>query len=254
MRISVKKNPPLTILSFIPTQKYNVLDKNSIIELIDKLDNIYKDDSKYLVIQSESNDFGAGIDYGELLRATQDKEYAVTLVNLLKELYYKFANSPKITIAVVRGLVVGAFLELLLLMDYVIAHKESKFSIPAAKLGLIPPLTITLGTKILGYRNVFRLAFTCEELTAEEALKIGLVSRLSDDLDKTLEELINSLNYSSPLALSVMRRIIVSEIIKGIDEAFEQLSLILHSKEASDGIVSSITKSHPPWYSRFSKS
>jgi len=254
VRISVKINPPLTILSFIPTQKYNVLNKNNIVEFIDKLDFAYKENSRYIVIQSESKDFGAGIDYSELLRATKDKEYAITLANLLKELYYKIATSPKIMIALVRGLVVGAFLEILMLMDYVIAHKDARFSMPASKLGLIPPITITLGVKLLGYRNVFRLAFRCEELSAEEASKIGLVSKVSEDLNKDLEELVNTLSLSSPLALSTMRRLVMEDLIKDMDKAFEQLSLLLYSREASEGIISSLTKSNPPWYSRFSQS
>ena len=86
---------------------------------------------------------------------------------------------PKPTIAMIRGYCIGGGMGLALCCDLRICSDNSKFAVPAAKLGLgygykgIKKLVDVVGPSFA--KEIF---FTARQFTAEEALKMGLVNRV----------------------------------------------------------------------------
>ncbi|MEM0232381.1 MAG: enoyl-CoA hydratase/isomerase family protein, partial [Candidatus Methanomethyliaceae archaeon] len=78
-------------------------------------------------------------------------------------------------IGMVNGLAYGGGFEMLLLMDIVIATKDSKFALPEINLGLIPPIALSIGYSVLGLKQANRLALIGESIDSYEAQRIGLV-------------------------------------------------------------------------------
>jgi len=86
---------------------------------------------------------------------------------------------PKPTIAAVHGYVVGGGFEMALLCDLVIAADDARFSYPETGLAMIPGVAGTQTTpRALGVGRALDLILTGRWLNAEEALRIGVVSRI----------------------------------------------------------------------------
>src|SRR5918992_214469 len=86
---------------------------------------------------------------------------------------------PRSTIALIQGFAVGAGLEVAAACDLRYASAESRFGIPIARLGPTVDLRNALRLiRLVGPSRVKEMLFTAELISAEEALRIGLIDRL----------------------------------------------------------------------------
>ena len=90
-----------------------------------------------------------------------------------------FLECRKPTIAAVNGAAVGIGMEFALLCDLRLASEHAKFSQMYVKLGLMADVTgYWRLPQLVGYAKAAELLFTGDLVTAEEALRIGLVSQV----------------------------------------------------------------------------
>jgi enoyl-CoA hydratase/carnithine racemase len=82
------------------------------------------------------------------------------------------------TVALVKGLALGGGCELAALCDTVLAHEDASFGFPEIGLGLFPPVACAYFPKMHGYQTTMRLILIGETITAQEALRLGLVHQL----------------------------------------------------------------------------
>ncbi|BDC00217.1 enoyl-CoA hydratase/isomerase family protein [Saccharolobus caldissimus] len=251
MGIEVEEHEKYFLLKFSPyEEKYNLFNIRFMTEMIDTLSFLSENKSKkFLIIRGEDN-FGAGADIKELLKATEDHEFAITFFTYMREIFHKLLDINKIVISQVKKIAYGASMELLLLSDYVISEKDVKFAAPGVKLGVFPPVLSSIGSFIIGYNNVKRLAMLGEVINADEAKSIGLVHIISDNFDKDTATLINNLIKSSPSSLLYVKRNMLRPFRQYMDKAFEDLIVQIQSEEAREGILSFINKTNPPWFSQ----
>ncbi|WP_231112451.1 enoyl-CoA hydratase/isomerase family protein [Stygiolobus azoricus] len=143
--------------------RLNAFDEESWKELGDKVRTANNDRKvKVVVLTGEGRAFSAGDDIfamAELKDADDAKKFFNTLYYAVESLI----ELEKPLICAVNGLAYGGGCEILLFCDVVVGSKESKFSIPEAKLGLIPPMAISVGHKYWG-KAVNRLAITGKPL------------------------------------------------------------------------------------------
>lgn len=111
---------------------------------------------------------------------------------------------PKPIIAMVNGLALGAGMELAMACDMIIASEAAKFGQPEIKVGLIPGGG---GTQVLprlvGEKRAKELVFTGNIISADEAMRIGLINRVvpKEKLRESVEELVVNLLQKSPIIL-----------------------------------------------------
>src|SRR5258708_28726599 len=143
----------------------------------------------------------------------------------------------KPTVACIRGYCIGGGVNVAISCDIRIASSNSVFSIPATRLGLgyrysaMKNLTDLVGP---GYaKDIF---FTARRLDAAEALRIGLVNRVSepDGLDALLAEYTTAITTGAPLTIKAGKRII-RDVLKneGADMELAR-KLILDCFESED--------------------
>jgi len=90
-----------------------------------------------------------------------------------------FLECRKPTIAAVNGAAVGIGMDFALLCDLRLASEHAKFSQMYVKLGLMADVTgYWRLPQLVGYAKAAELLFTGDLVTAEEALRIGLVSQV----------------------------------------------------------------------------
>ncbi len=127
---------------------------------------------------------------------------------------------PKPTIAMIRGYCIGGGVGLALCCDLRICSDNSKFGVPAAKLGLgygfkgIKKLVDVVGPSFA--KEIF---FTARQFSAAEAQTMGLVSRVlpADELEKYVKDYADTISGNAPLTVNSVKYI-VGEAVKSASE------------------------------------
>jgi len=127
---------------------------------------------------------------------------------------------PKPTIAMIRGYCIGGGVGLALCCDMRICSDNSKFGVPAAKLGLgygykgIKKLVDLVGPSFA--KEIF---FTARQFTAAEALQMGLVNRVlpEAELEKFVRDYADTISGNAPLTVNSVKYI-VGEVLKSESE------------------------------------
>ena len=128
----------------------------------------------------------------------------------------KLANFATPVVAMIRGYCIGGGLAIALNTDIRIATEQSKFGIPAAKLGLGYGFeAVKTLESIVGPSHAKDILFTARFLEAKEALSIGLVNFMvgSELLEQTVIEYANKIVTNAPLTIRAVKKT-VSEVVK----------------------------------------
>jgi enoyl-CoA hydratase len=113
---------------------------------------------------------------------------------------------PMPAIAVVQGAALGSGVEIAAACDFIVALPDAMFGTPEALRGTVGA-TQRL-PRVLGKRLAKDLMFTGRRLTAEEALRIGFVSRISKDVEKEISEIAKTILAAPPSAMRLAKRCI----------------------------------------------
>lgn len=200
-----KKDHALWITINRPDKK-NAQDAQTRSEIVEALQLGCDDDDVYvMVITGAGDDFCAGGDAGKFPQNPVAFMEMIGLQTKGKKRPIEIAREiPKPIIAMVKGLALGAGMELAMACDIIVASDDARFGQPEIRLGLIPGGG---GTQILprlvGEKKAKELVMTGNIISAQEAFEIGLVNRVvpSATLQKSVEELVDNLLKKSPLML-----------------------------------------------------
>jgi enoyl-CoA hydratase len=123
---------------------------------------------------------------------------------------------PKPTIAMIRGYCIGGGVGLALCCDLRICSDNSKFGVPAAKLGLGYGFTgIKKLVDLVGPSFAKEIFFTARQFTAAEALQMGLVNRVlpGEELEKYVKDYADTISGNAPLTVNAVKYI-VGQVVK----------------------------------------
>ena len=128
----------------------------------------------------------------------------------------KLANFATPVVAMIRGYCIGGGLAIALNTDIRIATEQSKFGIPASKLGLGYGFeAVKTLESIVGPSHAKDILFTARFLEAKEALSIGLVNFMvgSELLEQAVNEYANKIVTNAPLTIRAVKKT-VGEVVK----------------------------------------
>ncbi|MGI6247771.1 MAG: enoyl-CoA hydratase-related protein [Pseudochelatococcus sp.] len=130
-----------------------------------------------VVVAGSDRAFAAGADIKEI----KDKTFSdVYRENFVTASWEGISRVRKPTVAAVSGHAIGGGCELALMCDIIVASETARFSLPETQIGIIPGAGGTQRlTRIVGKAVAMDMILTGRALAAEEALAMGLVSRVS---------------------------------------------------------------------------
>ncbi|MES0880653.1 enoyl-CoA hydratase-related protein [Roseibium sp. SCP14] len=140
-----------------------------------------------LLLQGNEKAFAAGADIREL--ASQD--YASMQATDFFAGWDRFADLRIPKVAAVNGYALGGGCELAMMCDVILASDNARFGQPEIKIGCIPGIGGTQRlTRLIGRTKAMDLILTGRMIEAQEALQMGLVSRVvpAEQLDETAGE------------------------------------------------------------------
>jgi methylglutaconyl-CoA hydratase len=189
--------------------KRNALDRRMIGELKAALTRCdLAADVRVIALRAAGADFCAGLDLEELLASAglapeENERRAMEL----GELFLILRALPKPTVAVVSGRALAGGCGLATACDVVVAKAGSQFGYPEIQRGFVPAMVMTMLRRSVGEKVAFDLAATGRLVAAEEAERLGLVSRVfaADVFDAEVTTLLGQLVSFSPSALALIK-------------------------------------------------
>jgi enoyl-CoA hydratase len=156
--------------------------------------------------------FVSGADISQFKERRSNAEQVKAAEAISERTNKAIRECPKPVIAMIRGYCMGGGLGLAVACDLRIAADDSRFGVPAAKLGV--------GYRFMGIRRLSELVgpqFTAEifytgrQFSAQEALQMGLVNRLlpAAEVEKYVLDLAATLAGNAPLTLAAVKRSLI---------------------------------------------
>ena len=159
---------------------------------------------------------------------------------------------PKPTIAAVNGLALGGGCELMLACDLRIASANVRLGLPEIKLGLFPGGGGTQRlARSIGVAKAKELMFTGEPITADEALRIGLINKAvpaGQALDAA-QDLARIIAQRAGVALAYIKQAVGHglelSLRDGLDVEIELFGMVFQTEDAREGVTAFLEKRQP---------
>jgi enoyl-CoA hydratase len=182
----------------------NALNRKTMDELGDCLKKVRADDDIRVLILTGAGEkaFIAGADINELSQQTPVNGREFTLYG--QEIIHRLETLGKPAIAAINGFALGGGCELALACTLRVASRNAKLGQPEVKLGIIPGYGGSQRLpRLCGKGVAHELILTGEMISAEEALRVGLVNRVveSAELLATAEAIARKIIANAPLAV-----------------------------------------------------
>ncbi|RAI03783.1 enoyl-CoA hydratase [Acuticoccus sediminis] len=158
-----------------------------------------------IAIRGDGEDaFISGADISEFGRLRSTPEQVAAYDRVGREAHAAISGAAKPTVAVIRTWCVGGGLGTALGCDLRIAAADTRFAIPAARLGLgyrYPGIKTLVD--VVGPANAAEIFYTARKYDAEEALRMGLINRILpvDGFDAAAAEYLAAIAANAPLTI-----------------------------------------------------
>lgn len=159
----------------------NALDLEHLQGLEAALDQAAENDTvRCVLLRGSGRAFCVGADIKAMDKMTDDEFAEATAC--YQSLCRKARGLDKAIIAALHGYVLGGGFEIALIADLRIAAQSTQLGLPDAEMGFSPSGGLTyLLNHMVGAGRALHLLLTCERLTADQALDIGLVTQVVAD-------------------------------------------------------------------------
>lgn len=209
---------------------------------------------RVVVLGAEGSAFCAGADLHWMRRVLtysfeQNYEDSLNLARLMREIY----DCEKPVVGRINGPAIGGGTGLVAVCDIPVASDDAIFSFSEVKIGLVPACISPYVIKRVGERFAREYFLTGERLTADMALRCGLVNRVvaEADLDATVDQLVADLCSSGPEALATCKRMVREVAELTLDEAgprtAEMIATLRMSAEGQEGMSAFLERRKPAW-------
>jgi enoyl-CoA hydratase/carnithine racemase len=253
----LERDGALAILTINRPKVLNALNSQTIDELRRAILELKRDDSVRVLILTGAGDksFVAGADINELavLSPNGGREHALRG----QHVFDLVENMGKPVIAAVNGYALGGGCELAMSCTLRLAADSARIGQPEISLGLIPGYAGTQRLpRLVGRGKAMEMVLTGAPLSAEEAMRVGLVNRVvpAADLMAEARKLASQLAANAPIAMQY----IINAVNKGSGMPFAEacqyeatlFGLVASTDDMKEGTAAFLEKRKPQFKGR----
>lgn len=193
-------------------EKRNAIDLRFAEELLETLAALTPDEGvRVITISATGRDFCAGADLESMasLLGASDAELRKDAEGLAF-VFTALRSLPKPVVAIVHGRALAGGAGLANACDIVLAHADAEFGYPEVRLGFVPAMVMTMLTRTVGEKVAADLVLTGRSIGADEALRIGLISRIlpAASFEADAGKIVQGLAKSPPSALAATKHLL----------------------------------------------
>ena len=206
-----------------------------------------------IVVTGSERAFAAGADIKEM---ESKSGLEMSMVDLFAE-WKQFADIRTPVIAAVSGFALGGGCELAMMCDIIIAADTAKFGQPEINLAVIPGMGGTQRLlRAVGYYKAADMVLTGRMITAEEAERAGLVSRvvaadeLLDETEKVAETIASKSLPSLFAAKSALDAALETTLQEGLRSERLAFAPLFDTEDQKEGMAAFREKRSPDFKHR----
>jgi methylglutaconyl-CoA hydratase len=241
--LRIEPEGPVLRITLAKPERRNAFDAELIRELHEAFSEV--GNARVVVLAGEGPSFCAGADV-EWQRSAIDLSFEENVEDALR--LYRMLDSidrcPAPVVGRIHGYALGGGSGLAACVDVGIASKDAVFGFSEVKLGIIPAVISPFVLPRIG-PAARRYFLTGERFDAETALRIGLVSEVTDELDGAVDRAVAELLTSGPEAAREAKRLVRDG--PGGDDAAHTAARLRASKEGQDGLRAFLERRKPSW-------
>ncbi len=217
-KIIAAKSAGVGYLRLNQPEKHNAISYSMWVAIADTMKAFQDDDEVRVVVMSGEGGraFSAGADISEFSEKRNTEAQIEVYEAAGRAAYDAITSFPKPVIARIEGYCVGGGLAVALCADLRIVSDDSRFGIPAAKLGLgyshksLRPLV-----DLVGPTNAKEILFTARRFTASEAQRMGLVNQVMPrgEIEAFVNDYAQTIAANAPLTVQACKTV-VAELLK----------------------------------------
>jgi enoyl-CoA hydratase len=235
----------------------NALDATTLRELARAIRDVRRDGEVRALVVGGAGEkaFSAGADIAAMAKMSAADGHAYS--RLGHEVLARLEALPIPVVAAVNGVALGGGLELALACDLIVASERARLGQPEINLGLIPGFGGTQRlVRRIGQTRARELIYLGRALSAEEALRMGLVNRVVPP-ERVAEEaarLAAELAAKPPVALAQAKRATAvaadADLETGCRYEVEAFGVTFASEDRVEGLTAFLEKRPPAWKGR----
>jgi enoyl-CoA hydratase len=251
--IKIEFSEGIAVLTISRPEALNALNSQVFEELdafITSLES--KPEVRVLIITGEGKSFVAGADIAEMANMNQEEGRQFSFKG--QAIFNRFESLKIPVIAAVNGFALGGGCELAMSCDFRIASNKAKFGQPEVNLGLIPGYAGTQRlSRLVGMGNALFLLTTAEVISAEEALRIGLVQKVvePEELMNVCMEIAQKISSKGKLSVQNVKQVTREgynmPFINGSELEAKVFGESFGNGESGEGMKAFLEKRKPNW-------
>jgi enoyl-CoA hydratase/carnithine racemase len=238
---------------------FNTINTPTLQDLNAVLDMALDDESVKVIIVTGAGTmaFVAGADVTEIDGRIEDADYIMTMVRAGQEVFSKVEKAKKPVIAAINGMCMGGGMEMAMSCHIRVAGDGVQLGQPEINLGLIPGWGGTQRLpRIVGPSKAAEMILTGDVITAQEAYRLGLVSKVAPmgDVLKEAEGLARKIASKSVVAIGCAMEAIERgrhlPLAEALGVEVEQWGVILQSEDMKEGVQAFLQERQPQFKDR----
>ena len=252
--VLTERDGPIAVVLLNRPQQLNALSGALMDELVDELQELDRDDAiRCIVLGGSQRAFAAGADINELAEGTPISLYQSRRIDRWDAM--RSIRTP--LVAAVSGYCLGGGCELAMACDLIVASESARFGQPEIQLGVMPGAGGTQRlTRAVGKALAMDMILTGRMLTADEALRAGLVARVVareawlEEAKRAAHEIAAKSPVSVRLATEAIDTAFEAPLSAGIEFERRAFYLARASEDADEGLKAFVEKRKPEFEGR----
>ena len=171
-------------------------------------------------------------------------------------LFRMIGELGKPVLCAANGHVLAGALGLALACDLIVAREGVRFGTPEINVGIFPFIIMALIYRNVGRKKATELLLLGEQISAEEAERIGIVNRVvpADEFDGFVSDWAAKLAAKSPVMMRLGKDALFRQQDMALDDALEflhsQLTIAFSTDDIQEGVKAFFEKREPVWTGR----
>lgn len=222
----------------------NALSAQLLSELNTAIDAAESADARAIVLRHEGPAFCAGADLKERRSGPPDSGPMVRVLERLMD-------TPRPTIAAVNGAVRAGGIGLMASCDLIVVSNAIDFALTEVRIGVAPAIISVPILRRVPAGKITAAMLTGERFSAADALAMGLVTHVSDDIAETVDGLVEGILAGAPRAIAATKQMLhhvpTLDRDTGFAEMRELSEALFGGPDAAEGMAAFVEKRLPSW-------